>query len=204
MSAALEFDEARHEYRYAGRIVPSVTQVIGFLNDYAGVPRDALDLARERGNAVHLATALDDRDNLDEESVDPVVAPYLNAWRQLRADLGFEPELIEHRVYSVTHGYAGALDRFGKFRHRPNKALIDIKATAVIMPGNGPQTAAYKAALTERAPCAVDRYTVLLCPDRSPPYRLQPHRDATDLTMFVCALNLHNWRLNNGYKGETS
>lgn len=194
---ALSFDAVRHEYRLDGMPVPSVTQVIDFLNDYAGVNPAALEVARARGEAVHLATALDDNNDLDESSVDPIVMPYLVAWHRFKSETQFVCELIETRVYSDRYRYAGTPDRYGYFPSRRYSAVLDLKTTAQIMPATGPQTAAYAAALVENGFAKKPRrFTVQLRTDSS--YRLIEHDDAADLSVFLSALTLYNWRKKHG------
>jgi hypothetical protein len=205
VTAALKFDEGRHEYTLDGRPVPNVTRIIDWMNSYAHVPTEIMNRARDIGTAVHLATALDDTDDLDVASIDPAVQPYLDAWRQFRADMSFKPMLVEKRVYSPTYGYAGTLDRAGLLQDMP--ALLDIKATAALMPANGPQTAAYKQALMEQGypgAAGMARYTVRLCPDLTPPYRVDRYRSTDDLAVFICSLNIYNWRKKNGYKNSNA
>lgn len=194
----LEFDEAGHRYTLDGLEVPSVTQVIGFLNNYSGIPPAVMELARDRGDAVHFATALHDGNDLDVESLDPRIAPYLAAWIRFRFDIDFDPVHIEQRVVSLKHRYAGTLDRMGLIRcgSRAKAALVDIKCTAALPLSAGPQTAAYDLAARESVdgwPLRVQRYTVQLRPDGT--YRMTEHANPGDAGVFLSALNLHNWRL---------
>lgn len=196
------FDPVKHEYTLGGRVLPSVTYLINWMNRYAGVPDDVLERARQIGDAVHLATALHDQDILDESSVDPVVSPYLAAWKQFRLDAAFTPTFIERPIYSPRHSFGTTPDRAGTFAKLMEKAVLEIKTTATILPSCGPQTAAQKQAMVEHRlllPTA-PRYTVQLCPEKTPPYRLVKHTDANDLSVFLSSLNMHNWRLRNGYK----
>lgn len=198
LTPELYFDAAEHRYSIGGIELPSVTSCIDWLNNYAGVPAHVLEHAREIGEAVHVATALNDRDDLVEESVHPTVRPYLEAWRRFRYDSGFIVELCEQSVYSRAHWFAGTLDRVGHFAPTKASGLIEIKTTAKIMPGNGAQTAAYKKCLAEMGyPDAVDlrRYTVLLGDDGR--YRIREHTDHQDINVFLCSLTLANWRKNN-------
>lgn len=185
-----EFDAASHTYRVNGVILPSVTQVIGWMNNYSGIPAETLAFACERGTAAHEATALDDRGLLDEESVDPEIAGYLAAWRRFRRETGFVPELIEHRV-AVPGMYAGTLDRFGRIGRQ--YWLVDIKTATTVSRSNGPQTAAYLGALGTRD--HTKRGTVQLRQDGT--YRLIPHENRNDLSAFLASLTLHNWSKSN-------
>lgn len=201
---ALEFNQDKHEYKLDGVVVPSVTSVIKFLDDYSGVPQDVMQYTSVRGRAVHLATALDDQDNLDYATVDDVVFPYLDAWRSFRRDTGFKPTHIERFVYSTKYKYAGTLDRIGTIgttRSSTVKCLIDIKTCAVVMPSAGPQTAAYLTAANECLDVSSKtmlRYVVQLRNDGS--YVLHRKPSALDSGIFFSALRLHNWRLNNANK----
>lgn len=50
----LEYYDDEHLYLYEGVILPSVTEIIGRkFNDYAGVPKQVLNRAAERGTKVH-------------------------------------------------------------------------------------------------------------------------------------------------------
>ena len=77
------------------------------LTDLTWCTQEALD----RGRAVHLACELDDKGDLDESSVDPVVMPYLVGWRKFRKEL--EPQIlsVEEEVEHPHYGYKGRLDR---------------------------------------------------------------------------------------------
>lgn len=196
------FDPVKHEYFLDGRLLPNITRIIDWMNSYAGVPSDVMNQARDLGDIVHLTTELYDRDDLVIESVHSMIEPYLAAWQQFRYDTGFIPELIEHRVLSLKHWFAGRLDRVGRFKNS-DRGLVEIKTTAKSMPANGPQTAAQKQGLIEQGyPGAesLKRYSLRLCPELSPPYRLTQHSDPQDLNVFLCSLQISNWRKNNGYR----
>ena len=84
-----------------GAIKPSVTQVLeaSGISDFSGVDPAVLQYAQERGTAVHVATHLDDENDLDESTLDPEIGGYLEGWRKLRRDRNFRPRLIEQLVY---------------------------------------------------------------------------------------------------------
>ena len=93
------------------RVFPGVTSVIKDAGLMGYMPGDEWYL--ERGTAVHEATALWDRGVLDEDSLDPQIAPFLASWKQYRADTGFAPKLIEEIFVDPIFGYAGTIDRDG-------------------------------------------------------------------------------------------
>lgn len=200
---ALEFREGDHSYFLDNERVPNVTLITDTLaNAYAGVPEDVLERARDRGTAVHLATQLYDEDALDEASLPDELRGYVAAWDRFRSETGFEPEAIEERVYSRRYRFAGTLDRRGKFMSlksvRPRyHCLLDIKATATLMPMTGPQTAAYAAAYEEMSGDRIHRrFCVQLRDDGT--YRLQEHDDPSDLSVFLAGATLENWRRRHG------
>lgn len=195
----LTFEPVAHRYFYDGKPVPNVTSVLesaGFYS-FGGASPDALRFARERGQAIHTATELDDRDDLDEDALDPQIAPYLAAWRRFRLQCEFVPTAIEERVYHPRLHYAGTLDRRGTMilggRRGPvrRKVLLDIKH-GVPQRATGPQTAAYLHTLPPVERRAHSRFAVYLQADSR--YNLIPHDDAGDFAVFAAALILHNWK----------
>lgn len=187
----LLFDPVAHRYTRRGVVVPSVTTVLSaVLGELEGVPADALEAARERGTAVHLATELYDRDDLDIDSLDLVLVPYLEAWIRFRRETGFVPVAIEERVYHPRHNYAGTLDRVGELFGE--LALVDIKSGAV-MPGAYPQTAAYQEAYNKgMARKANTRWIVQLNSEGR--YKLHRATNRGDFAIFISALNIFTWQ----------
>lgn len=119
---SLEFDEPTHTYRWNGKVVPSVTQVLENVKiiDYDFIPHDTREMALERGRLVHQATHFDDEGDLDEATLDPMLAGYVAAARNWQRDSGFQVEaddagkrFIEYRGFQEKFGYAGTLDRRG-------------------------------------------------------------------------------------------
>jgi hypothetical protein len=182
--AELTFDAGAHEYRYAGRLVPSVTQVLSILSTSAleYVDDAVLEAARRRGQHVHAAIDLDNRGELDEEALDPELAPYLAQWRKFLADTGWTVTASEQRVYHPTLHYAGTIDT-GVWQ----KAhwVIDVK-TGAVPRTVGPQLAAYQHALT---PKPRRRLCLQLLPDK---YRLRECKHLADFSIFTSCLNI--WR----------
>jgi len=130
LDAPVEFTEEGHLYHHEGARLPSVT---GILKDEGFVDTTFFnDHARERGSLVHLATHLDDIGELDESSIDPVIAPYLEAWRRFRRESGFVIEISEKPMRSSIYGYAGTPDSIGYF---PKKRTM--KRAAVELHGDG-------------------------------------------------------------------
>jgi hypothetical protein len=200
----LTFEPEQHVYQVDGATVPSVTQVLsGFsqLIDYSSVPAFQLEFAAGRGTAAHKATELYDLGDLDEEGTreddeqrtDHIrLMPYVDAWKQFRADTGFEPSIIEQRMYHSLYGYAGTVDRIGVLYGE--LAVVEIKTTAKLWPATAIQVAAYQEAFNHGKTAkerAKRRYAVQLRPDGT--YRLEQYEDPADWSCFLALLTLQNW-----------
>jgi hypothetical protein len=192
----LVFNEVEHTYTTpAGVIVPGVTRILeaaGLRADFSAVSPAALEYRRALGQAVHAATHFDDEGTLDEGTLDPAVVPYLEAWRTFRRDKGFVPVAREVRVFSPTYWYAGTLDAVGYIS--PTCAVLgDLKLGDPDDAAADLQTAAYAQAYLEAHPGgALERWSVQLTPDRTPPYRLERYADHRDFRKFLAALTVFN------------
>ena len=118
----LSLDETTHTYTLGCRKFISVTQALSILDDRWKIDPWYL----ERGRLVHLATAYFDRDELDQDTIDPQIKGYFNGYMSFLKDTGFKPQLIEHRLYHKRYGYAGTMDRIGPLNDK--QALIDLKS----------------------------------------------------------------------------
>jgi hypothetical protein len=172
-----------HVYRdSAGRVVLGVTGIIracGLMDSYGWN-----DYTRDRGTAVHKAVELYERGTLDEDSLDPVILPYLDGWRSFRAGTGYESETLEQIVYSPLYRYAGTLDQTGFLGQKT--CVLDIKT--------GPeqlwwalQTAAYNG-VAKRA----ERYSLMLPGDGK--WKLIKHENKSDWQVFLACLTVAGWR----------
>lgn len=194
MSDRLTFDPATHQYQLNSVSLPSVTQVIGYLNDFSMVPPETLERACHFGTAVHKATELFDLGTLDVASLDPALVPYLDAWKKFLTDTGFVNEFVEEQVYSRKYGYAGTVDRIGILqRHR---SIIDIKSIASITSARSisVQTAGYEQAFSEmwdENKQSFKRYALQLKGNGK--YNLIPYTDMNDFNVFLSCLNVYKW-----------
>lgn len=145
MNSLLEFDEARHEYRLDGRIIPSVTQVISANSAghsfYSDDPKYML-----RGKRVHQATELIDSEYGCPFPLEQEIEGYLSAWKKFIDDSGFSWILKEKRIFSKEHRYAGTVDRVGFLNCQ--SVVLDIK-TGAIPQWIDAQVGAYTLALRE-------------------------------------------------------
>lgn len=186
------FNAERHEYHdESGVLVPNVT---GILKDVGLIDgKWFTDFARDRGTAVHMATAMHDEGTLDSATVDPRIEGYVAAWVLFRKESGFVPTLVEAVVANQTPRYAGTLDRAGLMGGDAGKScILDIKTGAI------PAWAALQTAAYQRCrPNFRARYGIELRENGT--YRLERFtNDNVDWMVFCGALALVNWKKNNG------
>lgn len=168
--------------------IPSVTKIIAPLYDFSGISAERLEYASQRGIAVHKATELYDTGDLDEAALDPVIVPYLDAWKKFKAENNVTITDFETKLYNQTHKYAGTFDRVVIMNDE--RWVIDIKATAALSPAVGVQLAGYAGLTTVKR-----RGAVQLLP--SGQYKLQEYSSKTDWPTFISLLTIFNWRKNN-------
>lgn len=194
----LTFDDAAHAYYVGGERLLNVTQVLAELGMVD--TRFFTEEARRRGQAVHLACQYDDEGLLDEEDLDPALAPYVTAWRKFKIDYEFECEMIEQRLWDASYRYAGTVDRTGKARvrndgHDKRKTVLDLK-TGAALPAYPLQLSAYANLL--ESPGSYIRLKVELKPDAT--YRVCEYPVTTlqrDLNVFLSGVNVLRWRWEN-------
>lgn len=182
-AAALSFNADVHEYRLpSGLVVPSVTHIlkaVGVSTDFEAIaeasPRMAsrIDEKRTLGTTVHAdCHAFDDCD-LEWNTVDPEVRPYLEAWASFRENVRLVPTARERRVFHPALFFCGTLD--GIFLDtNGRRILVDIKTGDPDDAAAHLQTAAYEGAyLVEHPDQPIDeRWSVRLCPKNVVPYRI--------------------------------
>lgn len=129
MATLLFFDQG-HKYTLDGEELPSVSELCRFISReiYADVAQWRLDLAAERGTAVHkTCEALDKYGSVD---VDDGILPYVQAYLKFRQEHVVEWEKIEFAAHHPKDRYAGTIDRYGSLDGTP--ALLDIKTSYTI------------------------------------------------------------------------
>lgn len=189
----LTFDPATHTYRLGGQVVPSVTQLLDPIRpDFSMVPAHVLEAKRALGTAVHLACELDDEGDLDDESLDPVLAPYVAAWRKFKADTGAEVLMNEQRLAHTALRFAGTLDRLVRVRGG-DVYLIDLKTSVSMAASFGVQLAGYQLLLDESAfTTKLTRKGLQLKDDGT--YKLVPFNNPNDVAAFRACLSIFHWK----------
>lgn len=191
----LTFDEATHTYTLAGRVLPSVTQVLKPLVDYSHIPPAVLETARQQGIAVHRMVEADCKGSLID--LPDWMVGYFEAWEKFKAETGFEFWESEQRVFSAGLGCAGTLDLTGVMKKvkKPSPGIIDVKRSFYAGAAIGLQLAGYETLRNPAAP--KDRKTALrhalqLKADGN--YRLKSFEDRTDHGAFLACLTMHKWK----------
>ena len=197
MTDVLTFEDVTHTYRIGGRVVPSVTQVIREVlapDEYAGVSREVLSHAANRGRGVDRMIELDLKGELDPDSLHPELLPYWDAWQAFPDRQAWQDDsacISQGRVHNAERGYAGTFDLWIPSAF----ALIDIKATAQVPRTVGVQTAAYVDGMHHliNVPSALKRSCLHVTPTGC---RLIPLTDKSDSADFLAALRVFNYRRN--------
>lgn len=187
------FDEPTHVYRLGDRVLPSVTTIIKPVGiDYSAIAPDVLERKRQLGSAVHKACELDDEDDLDDETLPELLAPYVAAWRRFKTETRALVLLNERRLYHPRLLYAGTIDRL--ITLLGDLWVIDLKTAADPAPSYGIQTAAYHELVEAHEPGRGEarRGTVHLRDDGT--YKLHEYRNPNDLAAFRALLTLHSWK----------
>ncbi len=184
------------EYSHNGRTIPGVTRVLGLLRPYSRIPREALALAQQRGQAAHLAIHLieggGDGSGLNRASVHPAVLPHVEAWEQFKASAQWVTVATEVPVASVVYGFACTPDLYGTLRGIPS--VIDCKCG--MAPLVALQLAAQAQAIkeTRRLKIKPRQYSLLLRPTGP---KLVEHTAGEDFPTFASLLQLYGWLAKN-------
>lgn len=107
------FDAERHVYTWQGKDLKSVTQILQEENFVDSTW--FTEWARDKGSHVHTAIKYDLAGELDEDSLDDEIRPYLSAFRKFMTESGFKVERSETPGVNTTHHYAGTPDIIGCF-----------------------------------------------------------------------------------------
>jgi len=208
---APDFNEDLHQYTLAGRVLPSVTQILtgmGMLKDLSFLD----PFYRQRGTATHKVVDLDfsgleiDWDFAGAEHVLPRYEKFL----RLKEAAKLRPILWETPLASETWQYAGMPDYAGRF-FQHLLAIVDWKGDGV-EPGHRLQVAGgYRGLLIEAARAGdldVDPVELMHCPcflvplggnGEMPRHHLVEDEDGAALNIFRGAAAVWNWRAANSY-----
>lgn len=188
---APKFDDRLHQYTFNGRVVPSVSAILQPLTAmaYGGIDAQVLLTAARLGTAVHACTEYLDEGELDEATVDPEWAPYLDAYKAWKAAI--RPEILGIELRLACSKFGGTIDRIVKIDGQ--LWIVDLKTTSQIHKHVGVQLAAY-AALAEKhlRTTGFRRAALQLRPDGT--FKVREFSSITDETCFNALLGIHYWQ----------
>jgi len=192
MAEELTRDE-NHKYSVGDKSLVSVTHVIKS-EGLAGDTSHWNDAARDRGTFVHQVCEWYDLGKLDEETLDPGLVPYLQAYKRFKEHQDPHWYVIEGMRCDMTLRYAGTIDRAGFIKASKFPIVCDLKSGSPA-PWHRVQTAAYKRLVAKDLPEGIIwRYCLYLHDDGT--YKLDKLSldDSEDWGVFVAALAAHQWK----------
>lgn len=190
----LTFEEETHTYKTNGIKVPSVTQILkeAGLIDLSFVDKEILEYKSDLGTKVHTTTELYDQNNLDVDSLHPILKGYLDGWIKFRKDYDFTPTLMEIALIHPLYKYAGKIDRIGTIRK--DTVQVDLKS-GVHHHSYAIQSAGYTELYNYGKPKKEQikkRYTVYL--KGTGEYEVREHKNPNDTRVFLAALTITNYK----------
>lgn len=120
----ITYDEKGRAF-WNGERVPRTTEICAIL-----APRgwNVGEYYLNKGRIIHLITEYDDQGVLDEDTIDPALIGYFEAYRKMKVDTGFKVIKTELKFYSKRYGYCGRVDKYGElFSYL---SVLDIKSGA--------------------------------------------------------------------------
>jgi hypothetical protein len=144
------FDEERHLYLKDGVVVPGVTSFLASVNMIPSCSWYKPEHA-ERGKAVHDCIFLHIHNDLDEDSIHPIVKPYFDGFKKFMIESRFIPlvAICEKPMMSEKYWFGGRPDLVGLLNGR--LAVIDAKTGDAQLYAEF-QTAAYEIIIRENMP----------------------------------------------------
>ncbi len=197
----LVLDE-QHRYWLDGRRLSGVTEALQFSRILPNHEHTDPFYA-ERGTAIHAAIALWAKGELDDESLDPQIVPFLQNAQSVVSQLGLDRAgaTLEDRVVDALQGVAGQLDWFGWSEVLSRNVLIDWKG-GDFEEGHRVQVAGYWSLLLKRegfaSPVSVAKVGVAsLAGDRPRVTWVDPDNY---YPTFCAAVAVHQWHVRSGSK----
>jgi hypothetical protein len=193
-----DFDAVRHEYRWQGRVLPHVTEILKAANVRRPIPCDpaTLRLAGWRGSLIHAATLQVDA-GVSSDPLSPALAGYVEAYASFCSAHVFVASQTwsEQPLCDPALGIAGTPDRVGFVGEALHGAVLDLK-TGEVEPSIGVQLAAYRCLLRANGMPVAHRLSVHLRPNGS--FRVHEYLDSGDDATFLAAVTIHRWQQRTG------
>ena len=186
------FDAQAHRYTVDGKPVPGVSRIL----EAAGLKdmRHADPAAMQRGTYVHEAVSLDYEGDLDEATLHPSLAGYVEGFRRWKIEMGVEVIANEHRVFQPHLLYCGTADWIVRMQGRT--WVIDLKSGAPA-PWHCAQLAAYALAYQIEAGGPTPARAGLYLAEEGQ-YRFHPYKERSDFDLWKAAVVIGRWRIEKG------
>lgn len=178
MAKVVTLNAETHTYTdQDGNVVrPSATELLKWAGHINDTHYDAY--GAHRGSMVHLACQLHNEGDLNEDTIDPVIMPYYQAYVRFLFDTGFKVLRGEFIAYNEALGIVCKPDIEGYWPGTKTKCLIDLKS-GKLMPWTGLQLAFQRLAIGEPRL----RYGLEL--KKNGKYKLHPFVDRSDETVIL-------------------
>lgn len=214
----LTFEEKDHVYRLKGDRLISLTQLLDAagLIDYSHIDPVVLKNKAEFGTKVHEYTKWMDQGELDPPDIEqlkahPKYGPRITGWLQFREDFHFNPDLnwcevpcavkVNGMLYGMTVDRFGVLGTLEEIKaEKGSWAVVEIKTCADKEPSHRIQTAGQAIPFKGDGSVPVKRMAVYLLDKANGSgkfYAVEPHEDRGDEKIFLAALMLSQFRINN-------
>lgn len=126
----LTFDEAKHEYRFGGEVIPGVSTLCDLIlgRPYKDVPKHILETAANFGTDVHLAIELYNEHGIVKD-LPPAQEHCLSEWIKLKEKHGVQ--IIESEKIVHHNGlFAGTLDARALMKNK--RYIVDYKTSSAM------------------------------------------------------------------------
>ena len=198
----LVFEPEEHVYSVDGEVLPSVTGIVDSAGLFPfGRANESPTFYMERGRVVHSVCQFDDEGTLDEETVDEIAAPRLEAWRKFRRESKVKIIANETPLWHPRLRYAGTLDRLVLWNG--DYCILDLKCGQHVR-AYGIQTAGYE--MLVELPESIEaleldkpllgvklrRYGIHLADTGT--YKIVEHVRQKDRATFKHCLGIHEWK----------
>ncbi len=181
------FDPSTHAYTIAGKVVPSVTQVV---RQFAPFPFDCDPWYLQRGTMIHKACALLVCGTLDMDTVDNRIIGFVEATDRFLAAsyCSVERCLVETQLYDKSGLFAGTFDAW------INSELIDWKSSDD--PATEIQLGGYVSLLQ---PTGETRKCKAVELHEDGTFKVTEYDPKRCLNLWRAALSMWQWQEKNGY-----
>lgn len=183
----IECDE-NHIYRVDGVVRFGINEIL----HGAGLvdTKFFTEFGRDRGRAVHKAVELYELGTLDENTIDPDIVGYVDAWKSYRSKVGISVLWQERKLYSPAYLFCGTPDLLGIIKKE--NVLVEIK-TGAPQPYTALQMAAQKHLVEINFEIKIKhRYEVELMENGN--FKQIEHTDKSDEQVFIALVVAQQWK----------